>query len=500
MPSDLPAAPAATDLLLAEADRRYLARDWAGALALYGQVGQRDRTRVRELALPIGIGHCRIECADADGLAALALDPGPCPESARATVFITKGRHRALELCHGGDAARAARLLRFLGGFDHPLARAYVETIDRGRTAWSDRLGRPEADAAPGFLAETGLNDDVVAAAAQRHRGRRVLVAGPIYPTRRYEAMDNLVRAGARLGLVMQRFDTHAPGRDPDLYAGALLAAILEFKPDVLYYADLLEFDIAALSPAHAEQIAEILTMVRGTLGVRVIRSLTDAWRAAARLGGDLFAGLGSFVDLLHHQVPGILERFTAAQRAAAFCYPTPCHLATTTAPQGAIPRGCFIGRIHEWAYTRGVWWIESVDRGLPIDFKLQLPWDTARLADPSVSDQDYADWLRGYAVSINFTSRAGGTRILTMRSLETLLCGGTLLEEATPDTAYFLAPGRHYAVFETLADLEALLPDLIADRPRRLALADEGRRWVEKYFDGAYFWTGLLDRLAALG
>ncbi len=500
VPTDSPAASAVPDSLLADADRRYLGRDWAGALALYGQIAERDPARVQERALPIGIGHCRIELADPGGLGALSLDPGPCPGSARTTVFITTARHRALELCSAGDAARAARLLRFLGRFDGPLSHVYAESIDPGRTNWADRLGRPETDAEPGFLAETGLTDDVVAAAKQRHRGCRILLVGPIYPTRQFEAMDNLARSGAGFGLVMRRFDTQAPDRDLDSYTGALLAAILEFKPDILYYADLFEFDISASSPAHAEQIVEILTMARRTLGVRVIRSLTDAWRAAARLGGDLFGGLGSFVDLLHHQVPGLHGSFTAAQRAAAFCYPTPCHLTETAVTQGTIPRGCFIGRIHEWAYARGAWWIESVNRGLPIDFKLQFPWDTAQRVDPSVSDQDYADLLRTYAVSINLTSRLTGARILTMRSLETLLCGGALLEEATPDTAYFLRPGRHYAVFETLADLEAVLPALIADRARRLALADAGSRWVMKYFTGDYFWAGLLDRLVALG
>jgi hypothetical protein len=498
MKSNFPAASATTDALLAEADRHYLAREWADALALYDQVGARDPTRTGELALPIGIGHCRIELADADGLATLASDP--CPESVRSTVFSTTARHRALELCSAGDVVRAARLLRFLGGFDGALSHTYAESIDRGRTTWADRLGRPESDIEPGFLADTGLSDDVVAAAKQRHRGRRILLAGPIYPTRQYEAMDNLARSGARFGLVVQRFDTHDPKRDPDLYAGALLAAILAFKPDVLYYTDLFEFDAAAHSPVHAEQIVEVLNTVRQTLGVRVIRHLTDAWRAAARVGGDLFVGFGSFVDLLHHEAPCVRGLGTATQRSITFCYPTPCHLAVSTVAQGAIPRGCFVGRIHEWAYTRGVWWIECASRGLPIDFKVQLPWDTAQVIDPPASDQDYADALRGYAVSINFTSRLNGVKIFTQRSLETMLCGGALLEEASPDTGYFLKPGRHYAAFETLADLAATLPALIADRPRRLALADEGQRWVAKYFDGAYLWAGLLDRLAALG
>ncbi len=316
MASHFPAVSAATDFLLAEADRRYLARDWTTALTLYTKIHERNPARVGELALVIGIGHCRIELADVDARAALTLDPGPCPESLRATVFITTARHRALELCSAGDAARAACLLRFLGSFDSALSYAYAETIDRGRTKWADRLGRSDADTEPEFLAATGLSDDVVVAAKRRHRGRRILLAGPILPTRQYEAMDNLARSGAHFGLIVQRFDTYDPKRDPDRYAGALLAAILEFKPDILYYTDLFEFDIGAYSPVHAEQIAEVLNTVRRTLGVRVIRHLTDAWRAASRVGGDLFVGFGSFVDLLHHEAPCVRDLGAATQRS----------------------------------------------------------------------------------------------------------------------------------------------------------------------------------------
>jgi hypothetical protein len=498
MSSGFPAAPAAIDVLLAEADRRYLARDWASALALYGQIGEHDPERVDELALPIGIGHCRIELADMDAIAGLALHPGPCPESARVTGFITKARHRALELCRAGDAARAARLLRFLGGFDWAIAETYAHNIDREPLGWT--LRAPDRDDSPQFLAATGLSDDAVAAARQRHRGRRVLLAVPRYLSRHYEVIDNLVRSGERFGLVVQEFQTHLGGRAPDDYASTLLAAILEFKPDVLYYCDLFETDPAAFSPDIAAQVSNVLALARATLGVRVVRYLTDAWRTAMRVGGDLFVGLGSCVDLLHHQAPLVLGVGTDAQRSAAFCYPTPCHLPGSQVDQGAIPRACFVGRIHEWAYARAVWWAECSKLGLPIDWRVQMPWDTAQLADPPASDQHYADLLRGYAVSINFTSRLNRVRILTARSLETLLSGGVVLEEATPDTAYFLKPGRHYLTFETLADLAEMIPALVADRPRRLALADAGQRWVAKYFDGDYFWAGLLDKLATLG
>lgn len=487
------------DPLLAEAHRLRDAGRWADALARYETLRARDPAAGERLGLPISIGHCRIEIAAPDALDALTLDDGPGTRTPDQVAAITAARHRALTLCGAGEFRRAARLLRFLGRYDGPLSHVYADGIDAPRSTAADTARRSATDAPPPFLAATGLTDAVVAAARARHHGRRILVAGTIYPTRDYEVLDNLVRAAARFGLVTQRFHTHLPGRDPDDYAGALLAAILDFKPDIIYYADLFEFDLASFSPAHAEQIAEVLALARRTLGVRVVRYLTDAWRTVVRLGGDLHVGLGTFVDLVVHQYPGVLDVGSAAQRAAVFCYPSPCEVPRSTVEQGTVPRACFAGRMHEWAYTRSVWWAECGRAGLPIDFQVQFPWETAQILDPPVPHQDYADRLRRYALSLSLTGRDTGARIMTMRTLETLLCGGALLEEAADDTAYFLTPGRHCAVFRTLADLEEMIPALLADRPRRLALAEAGRRWAETYFTGDYFWAGLLDKLAAL-
>ena len=397
-------------------------------------------------------------------------------------------------MCAGGDVARAARLLRFLAGFDGAISTTYAHQIFAARPVAAVR-----AAATPPFLAATGLTDAVVAAAKARERGRRVLAVMPRYLARRYEVIDNLMRSAAQFGLEPREFDGFAYRDRPDDYAPALLEAMIAFRPAVVYYADLFENDVASFSPALAAQVVEVLAWARANLGVRVVRYLQDAWRTAVRVGGDLYAGLGHCVDLVVHQYPGVLDRGEPAQRAAVFCFPTPCHLPPSTAAPGAIARACFTGRIHEWASPRAVWWVECTRLGLPIDWQVQLPDDTARAAEPPLSDQDYADRLRGYAVSLSLVSRLNGTRIMPARALETLRCGGTLLEERSPDTAYFLTPDRHYATFETLAELREMLPALIADRPRRRALADEGERWVRKYFDGDYFWAGLLDRLAAL-
>jgi hypothetical protein len=451
----------------------------------------------RARALSVGIGHCRLELAGADALDAVPLYRAPCPDSPRRTVFVLKARHRALEMCGAGDARRAARLLRFLAGFDDALAATYKDQILAGRTA---DLAPPSADGVPAFLTATGLTDDVVAAAKVRHRGRRVLLAQPRYLARSYEVNDNMVRSARAFGLEVRELDLLAAGRDLDTYASTVLNAILEFRPEVVYFAELFETDASGFEPAVKEQLAEVLALARTSLDVRVVRFLRDAWRTAMRVGGDLYVELGRAVDLVLHQFPSVLEIGTPAQRARVFCYPSPCHLPVSTVEVGALPRACFTGRIHEWAYPRVVWWAESIERGLPIDWRVQFPWDTAVLAMPPASDQEYADQLRGYAVSLSLVNRLNGARIMPGRTLETLIAGGTVLEERAHDTTYFLQPGRHYLTFETLDDLAETLPALIADRPRRLALADAGHRWAEKHFTGDYFWAGLLDKLAALG
>jgi hypothetical protein len=155
------------------------------------------------------------------------------------------------------------------------------------------------------------------------------------------------------------------------------------------------------------------------------------------------------------------------------------------------VPRAGFVGGLHPGSIARLVWWAECARADLPLDF-IEARHDAAMQR----SDLDYVNLLRAYRLSVNFTLRPTGARILTARTLEVPLSGGVLVEEDSADARYFMSPGVHYVPFETLPDLADTLAALLPDTPRRRQLATAGRAWVTDHFTGDHFWAGLLGRL----
>jgi hypothetical protein len=306
-----------------------------------------------------------------------------------------------------------------------------------------------------------------------------------------HETNDNFVRSAERFGLTIKRIESRAPpGAPTAAYPAALADAISDFRPDLILYDELFLSGVSAL-PEPADAIASLLETVRWRDGVRVVMSYTDAWYVAAHDPESLFRHLGRCYDVVHHCHPGILDRGSDAERASVFCYTFPTIWPHPTVAAGSVARACFVGALHPGSIARLVWWSEGTRAGLPLDF-IEARHDAAE----QHSDLDYVNLLRRYQLSVNFTLRPTGVRILTARSIEVPLAGGVLVEEDNADTRYFMMPDAHYAPFETLPDLAALLPELLADATRRQRLAAAGHAWATTYFTGDHFWTGLLRRL----
>src|SRR5258706_8362772 len=114
------------------ADQRYVAHDWAGALALYQQARDAEPALAAPNALPLLIAHCRVELA-AEPTALAAPDLPPATGSAREQALVKMVEGRALELCRAGDAVRASAVLRLLLPYDPTMARTYRPALAPGR-------------------------------------------------------------------------------------------------------------------------------------------------------------------------------------------------------------------------------------------------------------------------------------------------------------------------------------------------------------------------------
>ncbi len=481
--------------LVTRATAAYQARDWSAALQLYRHIEDAHPEVAEELSCGLIVARCEIELADD----APPGEPESASDVARYTMHTAAVVHdiklRAIECCRAGEHRRASRLLRLIAPLDGPIHRCYADGMLSRRSDCADFLHPPADAPPPPFLADQGVSRWPVATLRERYRAMRVLhVRRYAYlnnPARQNEFGDRLTRSGVALGFTVRELNAVAlPGPDTERYAGTLQQVIDEFAPQLVFY-DELFMSGASAEPGQADDIATILEDARRRRGVRVVKGYTDAWYVAAYTPGDLFKHVGRCVDLVQHCHPAILGHGTDAEKEAVLCYPLPHFMPAPTVDAGTVPRACFVGSATLINLGRLVWWAECARAGLPLDFI-----EAQVLAAEQISDLEYVNLLRCRQLSVNFTMRPTGARILTGRALEVPLAGGVLIEEDGPDTRYFMTPGVHYVPYETLPDLAEILAALLKDEARRRQLAAAGQAWNAHYFTGDHFWAGLLYRL----
>jgi len=441
------------------------------------------------------MARCEIELADDAGLDAFEANLESHPSSHEAAV-VHDIKLRAMESCRGGNYRRASRLLRLIAPFDGPIGRCYADGMLTRRSRCVDFLRRPTDAAPPRFLADQGVADWPVATVRDRCRGKRLLhVRRYAYfnnPARQHENQDRLTRSAVGLGFAVRELNTAAlPGPPTEGYVASLRQAIAEFEPHLIFYDELFMSGVSA-QPGYADDIATVLENARRHRGVRVVKGYTDAWYVATYTPADLFKHLGRCFDLVQHCHPAILDHGSEVEKRAVICYPVPHFHPTPTVAAGTVPRACFVGGVTHINVARLIWWAECICAGVPLDFIEGAVHEY----EQQISDLDYANLFRAYQLSVNFTMRPTGARILTGRAIEVPLVGGVLVEEDGPDTRYFMTPGAHFVPYETLPDLREIVPALLQDEARRGQLAAAGQAWATADFTGDYFWAGLLHRL----
>lgn len=487
------------DPIIVAADEQYRQGNWRAALMLYETMLARDPAAdAAGLAVPFARAHCQVELAPMAALDRLSLSLNPPTYTPRERAVAGTVGTRATALCRAGDMARAARLLRLLAGYDGATADAYANCIIKGRTPCADLPDAP-SDRPPAFLVDYPISDLRLAQLKRDHAGARLLLLARRYvqptPTHRYELTDNMLLSAQRFGLTVAEMNSHVPepGSAVEDFPARLDARIREFRPSVIAFDDLYDTGLSS-DGAVAASVGAVLERARRETGLRVVKTSPDAWWVWAQGREQIFRGLGESVDLIHHCHPTILGQGTSAQNARVYCYLLPTCLPAPMVANGTIPRAVFIGGIHAGSTPRIAFWAEAVRLGLPIDFHFGAPLGGE--GPPQFTDADYARMLREYQLVVSLTRRSNGVTILVCRTIETALCGGVLLEEDSADTPHFFKRGIHYIPFVSLADLQELLPKLLADPVRRHHMTESAQHWAQKYFSGDHFWAGIFDRL----
>jgi hypothetical protein len=476
--------------LVARADQSYMAGDWPAALPIYRHVIDTQPELARQLALALSAGHCEIELTDDAALDAWTTVYGPATGVPRERAFAHDIRVRAMDYCRTQAFRRASVLLRYISAADPDTAVSYAGGMVTRRSACTDILRHPAADP-PDVFTTLGVDAWPVDQIGARHAGKRLLFVRRFGFTNISHGVFDIMRDGAtRLGMTVRELNSVAlPGPETDGYVANLKAQITSFMPHVIIYDELFLSGVSA-DPAQRDAVAQMLEDVRRTLGVRVVKFYSDVWYVTAHMPDDLFAHLGRSYDVVNHYHPAILDRGTDVEKASVFCYCPPMNNAPPTVAPGTIARACFVGTIHPGATPRIVWWAECMRAGLAFDF-IETNHTTEQM-----SDQTYIDLLRSYQLAVNLTLRPTGARIMTSRMFEAPFAGTVLVEEDSVDTRYFMQAGVHYVPFETLPDLAELIPELLADAPRRQRIAETSQAFVRRYYTGDYYWAGLLTKL----
>ena len=470
-----------TDALFQVAEDSYRTGDWAKASILFQMLQARHPAAAAARGVPIAAGHCRIELSDDVDPTALAAELVPLVPGQAVFGRIGPIRLRVLALCRARNFARAMRLVFFLASFDQQIGLALSDGMVKGRSGcWET----PDDAAEPGFLEADRRSDAAIAALKARFEGRRVLLILPWNEP--YSMGDRHARSARAFGLVSRSLDLHqALGNlDPALMSARIQAELDAFRPDIVVCNSLVEL---GLEPAVVEPVSAVFEAARRKHGVRVVASMSDAWRIPADRITD---GLGRSLDMIQHCHPALLQQRTFDARTV-FCYVQPTVLPTPSVAAGTIPRAVACGSFTFANPSRLLWWARAGLSDLPFDFV-----ETSVDGEGMLSAQRYADLLCEHQLTISLTRRLTGTTIVTGRSIEILLVGGVLLDENSFDSRYFLKPGTHYLPFETWADLAELIPWLLAHPEHRQRLARAGQAWAQRHFSGDWFWAGVLDRL----
>lgn len=477
----------AIETLIRPAETAYTRMEWLAALGRFRVLAATRPALAEALMVPLAIGHCEIELGIAADLPVRPRDPSvPMPRTEVAQARITAVLVRAQALAAAGDLRRTADLGRLLAAHDDHFAAVYREQIAAP--------GRPSAAPDPSLPAGmAGLPDPARVARIQaRSRDLRVvLITRRFYrenPARQHQHGDNLLRSAGRFGLAVREIDNYGlpPGIALEAWPGWVADTIASLDPAVVLFDDLFARGLSARAELRAPMAALLAELRRS--GRRVAALYPDAWLVP----GDLLQALpGRMVDLVNHADPAALAGLDPAARAATLCFPLPYGLPEPAVAAGAIPRLGFVGNINAENPARLVWWAEAVGAGLPLDVHL-----TDHAAAEQRADQAYADLLAAYQLTLNLVRRRSGARILTGRCIETLLCGGVLIEEMGPGSRHFLRPGIDYHAFDTLAELAGLVHALLDDAEARRRTAETGRAWARQWFTGDVFWAALLDRL----
>lgn len=141
-----------------------------------------------------------------------------------------------------------------------------------------------------------------------------------------------------------------------------------------------------------------------------------------------------------------------------------------------------FTGSIEQYNLNRIYWFLEALQRNMPIRFTITTPRSDDGL-DHCTSLDAYARQLASSAVALNFVTRPDGSRILTGRSIEAISLNRLLLQEYCPPFNSYFIEGEHFIEFKTCDELANAIDFLTVHPATARKICNDGHAFYHAHY-----------------
>jgi hypothetical protein len=239
----------------------------------------------------------------------------------------------------------------------------------------------------------------------------------------------------------------------------------------------------------HALRRQWIAALRQALPSIKVVALYLDSWQIAP----EFLRRTAPDVDVLWATTP-TMPHWRDTVFAGKVLQAPLAHAGNLRPPSVALPTDIsFVGGLMGYNWHRVFWRAAAIAEGLPIDW--QLSTHVTDGLPPLDSYAAYMGRLAASGCSLSLAMRPDLSRIITDRSIEALLVGTLLVQEAAPDIDHFLIAGEHYLAFSSFADLRELI-GLLKTQPETIrAIRRAGHEFaVARYADEKLI--GYLDAL----
>lgn len=264
---------------------------------------------------------------------------------------------------------------------------------------------------------------------------------------------------------------------------------ILSFRPDLVIFDDLCNQETTGeyLSP---QVYVNVFQALKQQHRFKLAGLYMDSWSPRSWHAMELASSVLDLVWPLDFSPPPAGAQIPESK---IFRAPVPYPEAWFDArPGGKDISAGFVGSLADYNAPRGIWLTLIKARKIPCELFLSLHTTSGSKAGATAAE--YAAFISRLKISVNFSARCTGRKIMTGRTWESILARAFLLEEDNEEIKRFFVPFVHYIPFRNIDELQAYLSFFERHEELRRAIAERAYQWFLKCFSKERIWRDLIS------